>query len=720
MDPDSSWSSSNSVSSLGRNLTAPRTPRSLHRLRGAPAAGKDLAPSAAPKFANAGDSPSDIPKWYAIQQKRAARGEKVVKPLEEIVKEGVREILVEAEGSFRNPTLDRDRRLLSTVKRPKGKGGSIEEELNKLEHDKANGFSRSNLLDKEGSASTHKLSQLSISHSRQLHSSFSLRDSRQRSATESSGKLSLSNSALSLANKKESRWRSKTEEDTKSSDDESADMRGLTPSQSARQLNLRGDRKVETQNLEPFMKSKSSALVGSTEYFAPLRGPAKLPPVTREEQRQWDRAYRKGGDTRRHINPGDFDPYSGRPLRSMDLNALPNDTTRSPLDGFPIFSSQSMDTIKSPGYKRSDFEFIECIGRGSCARVMLATPTLATRSSDRRPFAVKVMNKCDLAKIPGGAESALNERNILRTISHPFIIPYVDSFQDNACLYLVMEYMPFNLRALLDREKKLQEEAARFYIAEASCAIDWLHSRGVIYRDLKPDNILIDLEGHIKICDFGAADRKVEDGSNAFIGTGVYMAPEVVLGCLYYKSVDWWGIGSLVYELLAGQAPFAKFPGSGASIGARSDPETFLNILDGALYLPKTIFSENASDLITKLMCRQPEKRLGAKGGIQELRCHPWFKTILSWIKIEEGEATPPFYPTDLKKIKAVEPTDILDGGEMGWSLGNGKFRTDGEVGALRDVPGVEADHGDWDKRMEFQIYESSATGSLVGLFQLY
>ncbi|KAI8854980.1 kinase-like domain-containing protein [Chytridium lagenaria] len=428
----------------------------------------------------------------------------------------------------------------------------------------------------------------------------------------------------------------------------------LTPNQSARHLNLRSERKPDPPNLDSFIRVKSSALGGSSEYFAPLRGPSKLPPVSREEQRQWDRAHKKGSrGEQRNINRKDFDPYSGRPLARMDISSLPNSSVSSPTDVMITMSNPISDTIKSKGYKRSDFEFVDCVGRGSCARIMLATLTINTaNASDRRPYAVKVMNKCDLVKIPNGPEAVLNERNILRTLSHHFIVPYVDSFQDELCVYIVMEFIPFNLRALLEREKRLNENAARFYAAECAVAIDWLHSKGVLYRDLKPDNVLIDIEGHIKLCDFGAAERRALDGSNAFAGTGIYMAPEVVLGCHYGKTVDWWGLGSLVYELLAGQAPFARAPGSGSAVGARADPETFLSILDAPLYLPKSIFSEQASDLVLKLLCRQPDKRLGSRGGLQELRCHAWFKYVPSWMTAEEGGLAPPFLPNRFQKVQ--------------------------------------------------------------------
>ncbi|KAJ3217205.1 hypothetical protein HDU67_008334 [Dinochytrium kinnereticum] len=717
-------------------FTTPRTPRSLHRLKGAPA--KDILLSSAPKFATgSSDSAQELPKWALVQQQKAARGGKTVQPLEEIVRDGVRELMLGAEGIIRNPTLDRDKRLVHNKKRHSrlGKGKSIEEELCRLEQEQATGFSRPNLnekeLGKELGKSHHKLSQLTISGSRQLQSTVSLQSRnnstfRQRSATDSSEKLS--NSTQSLASKDHRRNRSKTDSsvgdpsESEGRESEVSDMRNLTPSQSARQLNLRGpDRKPEVQNLDSFMRSKSSALAGSTEYFAPLRGPSKLPPVSREEQRQWDRAYRKG--ERRAFNTKDFDSYSGRPLKRMDLSSLPNESLRSPLDAMATMSSYLYDQSPSKGYKRSDFEFIDCIGRGSCARIMLGTLTSTTaRASDRRPYAVKVMNKSDLVKIPNGAESALNERNIMRTLAHNFVVPYVDSFQDNECLYIVMGFMPFNIRALLEREKRLNDDAARFYVAETSIAIDWLHSKGILYRDVKPDNILIDVEGHIKLCDFGASDRRALDGCNAFIGTGVYMAPEVVLGCTYGKSVDWWGVGSLVYELLAGQAPFARSPGSGASLGARADPESFLNILDAPLNLPKTIFSDQASDLILKLMCRQPEKRLGTRGGLQELRCHPWFKFIPSWTKAEEGGLPPPFYPTDFKKSKMEDPTQIPNGGEMGWCLGNGKYRTDGEVGALREVAAPEEDRGEWARKIEYHILENNGFGGDMSLqlFQLW
>ncbi|KAJ3314619.1 camp-dependent protein kinase catalytic subunit [Blyttiomyces sp. JEL0837] len=404
----------------------------------------------------------------------------------------------------------------------------------------------------------------------------------------------------------------------------------------------------------------------------------------------------------------------------------------------------------NPRFKLPDFEFLGCIGRGSVSRVMLVSAIVSqspnssssasqqtnTDSSDskqqhqtritpvlspvRKTFAVKLMYKSDLMRIPHGGRRCITERNILRRLRHPFIVKYIDSFQDAQSLYLVMEHVPFNLRMLLQREGSLSEPVARFYAAEVASVLEWLHTQRILYRDLKTDNVLIHMDGHIRLCDFGGA-RRFDSGavmaSKSFMGTGVYMAPEVVLACQYGISVDWWGLGILIYEMIVGKAPFAKFPGAGSSVGAQADPETFLDILDSPLPIPRkpsprpTAFvrqslkstsstssptllnqqppyldstpttpsgdqsslisplSTSLIDLLQRLLNRHPAKRLGTRGGLHEIRCHPWFKSIKSWAIVEAGLAVPPIDPTE--QFRRGGKGKKGNGGDSGGEVGN-------------------------------------------------
>ncbi|KAJ3179081.1 RAC-gamma serine/threonine-protein kinase [Irineochytrium annulatum] len=767
------------------NLNAsPRTPRSAHRLRTSTRDIGDIKVSKAPSFYLDSDSPisGDLPRWKKTTHPPA---------LDELVKDGVKEILRDVEGSLRNPTADREGRL---PKRAAGMGKkSVEDELQRLELDKSTGFSRpasrtGSLIGGAGGGKS-LLDDLRADLNRGISGS-----GRQRSATEDLNQLPSTVVArtASAASTPKSRPRSKTEpidravlkaqvlkaqqriqegsRDTILATDTSAtgSLISLTPTppptdrstsdvrrneyrpsampawidraSSMKSLSSSSPLSSSITNLEPLVRPKTqiSGHATASEYFSPLRGPSKLPPVSREEQRQWDRKGKAGGGgamefikpkaNRGVLDMKDFDANTGRPLRPVDLDSLTTTVSYSPTTangGCTVIDYPEMrhrKPLDGVALQRSSFEVLDCIGRGSCSRVVLATLGNNAEGANggggggggsRKPYAMKIMKKSDLVRIPDGAISALNERDLLRGCRHRFIVEYFGCCQDVDALYLVMAFVPFTLRSILRKEERLTESAARFYAAEVGVTIDWLHCRGILYRDVKVDNVLIDSDGHIKLCDFGSADRKADTGSDRFVGTGVYMAPEVVLSAHYGKAVDWWGVGSFIYELIAGQAPFARSPGAGTSLGARADPEVFLDILDSPLHLPRHVFSDPAIDLIVKLMSRQPDKRLGARGGVKELRCHPWFKDIASWSSVEDGGLIPPFYPGEIKGLNARAPVvkrsevaEMTSGdflrGDMGWEIGNGKFRMEGHVGALQGLQ--DAEKVDWDLKMEYQI----------------
>nr|XP_020634674.1 protein kinase C theta type-like [Pogona vitticeps] len=173
---------------------------------------------------------------------------------------------------------------------------------------------------------------------------------------------------------------------------------------------------------------------------------------------------------------------------------------------------------------------------------------------------------------------------------------------------------------------------ARFYAAEIICGLQFLHSKGIIYRDLKLDNVLLDKEGHIKIADFGMCKEAMfgDAKTSTFCGTPDYIAPEILLGQKYSMSVDWWSFGVLLYEMLIGQSPFH----------GQDEEELFQSIRMDSPFYPRWL-DRDARDLLVKLFVREPERRLGVKGNIRQ---HAFFQEI-QWEALEERAVEPPFKP---------------------------------------------------------------------------
>jgi serine/threonine protein kinase len=230
---------------------------------------------------------------------------------------------------------------------------------------------------------------------------------------------------------------------------------------------------------------------------------------------------------------------------------------------------------------------------------------------------------------------ALTERNVLSVSNHPFIVSLQYAFQTEDRLFLVMEYCPGgDLSDYLETEEYFSEDRARLYICEIILAIEDLHSRGIIFRDLKPDNIVLDRFGHCKLTDFGLSKEGLienEKIAQSFCGSYAYLAPEMVRKTGHGKNVDWYLLGVLLYEMLEGIPPFYDH-----------DKETlFQNILNNPVELSLEL-SEEAQDLILRLLYKDPNKRLGNKNGAKDIKKHPWFNKI-NWKDIEKKKYCPTF-----------------------------------------------------------------------------
>jgi len=226
------------------------------------------------------------------------------------------------------------------------------------------------------------------------------------------------------------------------------------------------------------------------------------------------------------------------------------------------------------------------------------------------------------------------EKKILSKINHPFIVHLYASFQDEKNLYMVMEYViGGELFSQLRKAGRFSNEASRFYAAEIVLALEYLHDKNIVYRDLKPENLLIDREGHMKITDFGFA-KYVEDRTWTLCGTPEYLAPEIIQSKGHGKAVDWWALGILIFEMLSGYPPFYDENPFGI----------YQKILAGKIEFPRH-FDVNAKDLVKKLLLADRTKRYGClKNGAVDIKSHKWFKGI-DWSKALNREMKVPFVP---------------------------------------------------------------------------
>ncbi|KAJ8517523.1 hypothetical protein ONZ45_g5314 [Pleurotus djamor] len=282
-------------------------------------------------------------------------------------------------------------------------------------------------------------------------------------------------------------------------------------------------------------------------------------------------------------------------------------------------------------YKLSDFLIQRTLGTGSFGRVHLVQS-----KHNLRFYAIKVLNKEKVVKMKQEAHTN-NEQQILECIQHPFIVNLWGTFQDCTNLYMVMDFVPGGeLFTLLRRSNRFPDPVAKFYAAEVALALNYLHSLDIIYRDLKPENILLNIDGHIKVADFGFA-KACEVTTWTLCGTPDYLAPEIISQQRYNKSVDWYALGILIFEMLSGLPPFHE-PDS-------SPFQLYQKIARGPVCIRWPNFNPLATDLIWKLLEGDPTKRYGnLRHGAGDVFAHPWFREV-DWERLAAREITAPYLP---------------------------------------------------------------------------
>ena len=307
----------------------------------------------------------------------------------------------------------------------------------------------------------------------------------------------------------------------------------------------------------------------------------------------------------------------------------------------PIFASQAIEGgLRNNSINRkmcaNDFQPLTCLGKGA-----FGTVHLVKQHATGRLYAQKQFKKASLTVHKRLIEQTRTERSILESVNrHPFVVKLFYAFQDHEKLYLILEYAQGGeLFHHLSMECMFSEEVAAFYMAEMVLALEHLHHNvRVIYRDLKPENCLLDAEGHLLLTDFGLSKVALEDEderANSILGTVEYMAPEVIRGENYDFAVDWWSLGAIGFDLLTGKPPF----------GGNNHAKIQQNILKQKLQLPYFL-GPDAKDLLTRLLRKESNKRLGGANpkDLKALKSHRFFRKI-DWKKLEKREVEPPISP---------------------------------------------------------------------------
>lgn len=299
------------------------------------------------------------------------------------------------------------------------------------------------------------------------------------------------------------------------------------------------------------------------------------------------------------------------PLKSMEHK---KELRKKQLKKASLKSSGADTSGMKDEIKYADLVMLSILGTGTFGVVKLVQHATSSET-----YALKILQKQQIVQYQQ-QENVMNEKNILMQSTHPFILRLFATYQDKNRLYMLLELVQGGeLFTLLhnSENKRLPDDHARFYAACVVDALHYLHDLSIVYRDLKPENLMIDTHGYIKVVDFGFA-KKVTSQTFTLCGTPEYLAPELVLQKGHNRAVDYWAIGVLIYEMIRGHSPFADL--------ARNEQITVCRNIVRRKYSFSKSFPPAARDIVNRLLQKNPHERLGMNSDAGEIKKHPWFK----------------------------------------------------------------------------------------------
>lgn len=274
---------------------------------------------------------------------------------------------------------------------------------------------------------------------------------------------------------------------------------------------------------------------------------------------------------------------------------------------------------KKEDAKLEDFEMMRIVGKGTFGKVFQVM-----HKKTKKVYAMKCIRK-DVVLENEQMDSLKLEKEILYSIEHPFIVGMDYVFENNLRIFFLMDFIEGGeLFRHLVQVRRFPEDQARFMIAQVAIALGHLHEKNIVYRDLKPENVLFNRDGYLLLADFGLATKVDKDKlATSFCGTAEYLSPEMLNGDGHDHTVDWWTLGILLYEMLVGIPPFFN----------KNKHKMYFLIKEHKVTFPvpekhNIYVSPEAADLINKLLMKKKDERIGAKGGVQEILAHPFFKDL--------------------------------------------------------------------------------------------
>mmetsp|Transcript_16481 Transcript_16481/g.38628 ORF Transcript_16481/g.38628 Transcript_16481/m.38628 type:complete len:911 (-) Transcript_16481:136-2868(-) len=312
-----------------------------------------------------------------------------------------------------------------------------------------------------------------------------------------------------------------------------------------------------------------------------------------------------------------------------------------------------------------DLRMKAVVGRGSFGIVKL----VQHRNDASRTYALKCVSKSQVVR-QGQQKSISIEREINAQCYHPCIMQFIKTFQDSKTVYFLTEFLGGGDLFYAIREiGNLTKGQSQFYGGSIALALEYLHARSIMYRDLKPENVLLDFQGNAKLVDFGCCKNALR--TNTLVGTPEYFAPETILGKGYTCAIDWWALGVMMHEFIVGPLPFGR--------ETEDQLDLFREILEAPLQFPNYVTDETAISIISGLLERTPADRLGgSKRGAKEVKEHMYFAGF-NWDGLVGRYMKPPWAP-NLKKLQSH------------WEMHEGEkvFEEDGAESGHRPEPGME------------------------------